>query len=224
MNQLLPDYTAARNNMVDGQIRPNKVTDPRILDAMRSLPRDRFVPVALSTVAYLDDGIPLGNGRVLMEPMVIARLVQLARGRPNERALVIAAGTGYGAALLAACGCAVTGLEEDESLMAIARPVLAELAPAVRMVSGQFSAGMPQAPAWDIIMIEGAVTEIPSALAAQLAPGGRLVTVLASGGGGRGVLAEPSGTAENPRLTMKEVFECSTPLLPSLRAAAAFVF
>ena len=224
MNQLLPDYTAARNNMVDGQIRPNKVTDPRVLDAMRSLPRERFVPPALAALAYVDEDLQLGGGRALMEPMVIARLVQLARARPGERALVIAAGTGYGTAVLAACGCAVTALEEDDALLAIARPVLASVAPAVKLVKGKFAEGLRQAAPWDIIMVEGAVTEIPPALAGQLAAGGRLVTVLSTGGGGRAVLAEPAGTPSSPRLKLREVFDCNTPMLPSLRPAAAFVF
>jgi protein-L-isoaspartate(D-aspartate) O-methyltransferase len=224
MNQLLPDYSAARNNMVDGQIRPNKVTDPRVLDAMRTLPRERFVPPALSGLAYVDEDLPLGGGRALMEPMVIARLVQLARARPGERALVIAAGTGYGAALMAACGCAVTALEEDEALISIAKPVLASVAPGVRVVRGSFDAGLSQGAPWDIIMIEGAVTSIPAALAGQLSAAGRLVTVLSTGGGGRAVLAEPAGTPDAPRLKLREVFDCNTPMLPSLRPAAAFVF
>jgi protein-L-isoaspartate(D-aspartate) O-methyltransferase len=224
MDQTLPDYAAARNNMVDGQVRPNKVTDPRVLDAMRTLPRERFVPTPLSGVAYVDEDIPLGRGRALMEPMVIARLVQLARGRPGERALVIGAGTGYGAALLAACGCAVTALEEDERLLEIARRVLPSLAPSVRIVEGALVAGLPQDAPWDVVMIEGAVEVIPPELAGQLNPAGRLVTVLATGGAGRGVLAEPIGLPDARRLKLREVFDCNTPMLPSLRAAPAFVF
>jgi protein-L-isoaspartate(D-aspartate) O-methyltransferase len=224
MDQFLPDFAAARNNMVDGQVRPNKVTDPRVLDAMRALPRERFVPPALAAMAYVDEDVPLGGGRALMEPMVIARLVQLARGRPGERALVIGAGTGYGAALMAACGCAVTALEEDVALIAIAQGVLGSVAPSVRMVEGPLAAGLKQELPWDIIMIEGAVEAIPPAFAGQLAPHGRLVTVLTTGGGGRAVLAEPSGTPEMPRLKLREVFDCNTPALPSLRSAASFVF
>ena len=224
MNQLPPDYKAARNYMVDGQVRPNKVTDPRVLDAMRSLPRERFVPPALAPLAYVDEDLALGGGRVLMEPMVIARLVQLARARPGERALVMGAGTGYGAAVLAACGCAVTALEEDEALLAIGRPVLASVAPMVKLVHGKIADGLRQPTPWDIIMIEGAVIEVPLFLAGQLAAGGRLVTVLATSGGGRAVLGEPAGTPSAPRLKLREVFDCNTPMLPSLRPAPAFVF
>ena len=237
MDHPLPDTAAARNNMVDSQVRPNKVTDPRVLDAMRRLPRERFVPPALAAVAYIDEDLPLGGGRVLMEPMVIARLVQLARGRPGEHALVIGAGTGYGAALLAACGCTVSALEEDSALIAIAMRALPELAPSVRVVEGALAAGLARQGLWDIIMIEGAVTAIPPALAALLAPGGRLVTVVATpgaigsglgtgvgGSAGRAVLAEPAGGGAAARLSLRDVFDCNTPLLPSLRPAAAFVF
>src|SRR5487761_533200 len=93
------DFADARARMVDSQVRPNKVTDPRILHAMRTLPRERFLPPALAPLAYSDDDVPLGGGRVMLAPMVIARLVQLLGLQPGERALVVAAGPGYGTAL-----------------------------------------------------------------------------------------------------------------------------
>ena len=109
-----PDvFTEARVCMVNSQIRPNKVTDSRILTAMRHIPRERFLPASLTPLAYVDEDIPLGNGRYMMEPMVLARLLQSALLQGNERVLVVAAGPGYGAAVLAACGCRVTALEED---------------------------------------------------------------------------------------------------------------
>ena len=136
-------FAEARNRMVDSQVRPNKVTDPRIIAAMRRLPRERFLPSRLASLAYADEDVPLGEGRVLIEPAVIARLVQLAAIATGERALVVAAGTGYGAALLAACGARVTALEDSASLQAIARSVLAELAPSVSLVAGPLAAGWP---------------------------------------------------------------------------------
>jgi protein-L-isoaspartate(D-aspartate) O-methyltransferase len=193
MDQSQTDFTAARNFMVDCQIRPNRVTDPRVLDAMRSLPREQFVPPAVAAMAYIDEDLPLGGGRVLMEPMVIARLLQAARIRPGDKALVVASGTGYGAAIAEACGATVTALEEDESLMAIALRVLPRHAPGVSLVDGRIATGLPAGGPWNVILIEGAVAEIPAAYAGQLAPGGRLVTVIAAPGSvsGRVVLAEP---------------------------------
>ena len=226
MQQPQTDYTAARNNMVDGQIRPNRVTDPRVLDAMRSLPREQFVPPHLASLAYVDEDLPLGGGRYLVEPLVTARLVQMARIRTGERVLVVAAGSGYGAAVAAACGGHVTALEEDEALMAIALRVLPRTAPSVRLVEGRLAAGLPSDGPWDAIIIEGAVAAVPEMYAGQVAVGGRLVTVLAPTGvaGGRAILAEPVRVGGGQRLRSREMFDCSTPLLPGLSPAPSFVF
>ena len=220
------DYAIARNNMVDSQVRPNKVTDPRVLDAMRTLPREEFVTPGRASLAYVDEDVPLGGGRVLMEPMVIARLVQLTRTRPGERALVIGAGTGYGAALLAACGATVTALEQDDALIAIGLAALSRHAPGVTLVSGPLSEGWPEGAPWDVIMIEGAVRHIPGALAKQIRQGtGRLTAVVSTDGGTcQAVLAEPVSGGGAIRLRTRAEFDCATPLLPALMPPPAFVF
>jgi protein-L-isoaspartate(D-aspartate) O-methyltransferase len=219
MNDL---FAEARNRMVDSQIRPNRVTDPRITGAMRRLPRERFLLPDLASLAYADEDVPLGNGRVLMQPMAISRLVQLAAPIRGERALVVAAGVGYGAAVLAACGLRVTALEEDPALLALARHALTEVAPDVSVVSGMLSAGWPTGAPYDVILLEGAVRTIPPALAQQLRNnGGRLVTVLCTDGRtSQAVLAEASGAG----LRAQPMFDCPSPLLPSLLPAPAFAF
>jgi len=212
-------FADARKRMVDSQLRPNKVTDPRILEAMRRIPRERFLPAALASLAYADEDVPLGGGRVLMEPMVLARLLQLAAPLAGERALVIAAACGYGAAVLAAAGARVTALEENPAL--IASVAMAAEAPSVNLVSGPLSAGWPAAGPYDLIVIEGAVPEVPAAIAKQLkSDGGRLVTVIRTGGTSQAVLAEVSTSG----LRARPAFDCSTPLLPSLCREAAFSF
>lgn len=215
-------HADARKRMVDSQIRPNKVTDPRILAAMRFLPRERFLPARLDALAYSDADVPLGNGRYLMEPMVLARLLQIAEPREGERALVVAAGTGYGAAVLSLCGPRVTAVEEDLALLALARKALGAEAPGVDLVAGKLDAGWPAGAPFDVILIEGAMREIPDAIARQLKTGGgRLVTVLTGPGRtNRAVLAEatPFGLRAQP------VFDCGTPALPSLLHAPEFVF
>ena len=218
------DFSQARDHMVDGQVRPNKVIDPRVIRAMRSLPRERFLPPHLAALAYADEDVPLPRGRALMEPMVIARLVQLARVRAGERVLVVASGAGYGAALMAACGGQVTALEDDEALLAIARAVLPGTAPSVCIQAGPPAEGLLAGAPWDVIMIEGAVRAIPAPLGAQVRPdGGRLVTVLADrAGAGHGVLAEP-GAPGGP-LRAQPMFDCATPLLPAFAARPAFQF
>src|SRR5499427_9292236 len=97
----MTDFVLARRNMVDGQLRPNRVTNAQLLAVIGDLPRERFLPAGLQSVAYADDDVPLGNGRFLMEPMVLARLLQTLQPRETDRALVVASGRGYGAALLA---------------------------------------------------------------------------------------------------------------------------
>jgi len=214
-------FAEARNRMVDSQLRPNKVSDPRIISAARELPRERFLPPHLAPLAYADEDVPLGEGRVLMEPCVIARLVQLASISAGDRALVVGAGTGFGAALLAACGARVTALEESASLQGMARAALAELAPSVSLVSGPLEAGWPPGAPYDVILIEGAVPEIPPAIGAQVRQqSGRVVTVLSGQAICQAVLAEatPAGLRAQP------MFDCATAPLPSLLPKPRFEF
>ncbi len=215
-------FADARAHMVDSQIRPNRITDPRILAAMRTLPREQFLPAAMASLACADEDLPLATGRVLMEPMVLARLLQAAAPVAGEVALVVGAGTGYGAAVLAACGVRVTALEEDPDLFARAQSTLASLAPGVTMVSGRLANGWAGGAPFDIILVEGAVHQVPPAIAKQLrAEGGRLVGVIAGGDRtNQAILAE----ATSAGLRATPIFDCATPLLPSLIPAPAFVF
>lgn len=216
------DFAEARTRMVDSQIRPNKVTDPRIIGAMRQLPRERFVPPERASLAYVDEDVPLGAGRVLIEPMVIARMLQLTAVDAGERVLVVAAGTGYGAAILASCGARVTALEDAAPLLAIARETLAEFAPSVSLVSGPLAAGWPPGAPYDVVLIEGAVQMIPPAIGEQLhRETGRLVAVsVGEDGCGQAVLAE----ATTVGLRAQPMFDCSTPLIPGLVKTPGFVF
>jgi protein-L-isoaspartate(D-aspartate) O-methyltransferase len=215
-------FADARNHMVDSQIRPNKVTDPRILSSMRRLKRERFLPPNLAPLAYSDEDVPLGGGRYLMEPMVLARLIQLAAVMAGERVLVVGAGLGYGAAVLAACGARVVALEEDPALLALARTALIEAAPGVSLEAGKLEAGWPAGAPYDVILIEGAVHTIPPAIGGQLrAEGGRLVGVICGAGRtNQAVLAEPTPAG----LRAQPVFDCATPPLPMLLPAPAFQF
>lgn len=223
MANLTAEHSAdARKRMVDSQIRPNRVNDPSLLAALRRLPREAFLPPKLAALAYADEDVPLGNGRVLMEPLVLAKLIQLAAPNAGDRALVVGAGTGYGAALLAACGARVTALEEDRTLLAIASEALMAEAPGVTLVSGPLAAGWPAGGPYDLILIEGGITAIPTAIESQLKQdGGRLVAVLTGPGRpGQAVLAEPSAG----RLRAQPMFDCAVPTLPGFRPEPAFTF
>ena len=217
----LPDFTAARDLMVDGQLRPTKVTDRRVLDAMRQLPRERFVKPAQAGLAYIDEDVAIGPGRVLLKPLVLARLIQLAAAQPGENALIVGAGSGYGAAVLAACGAQVTALEEDDGLLRLARAAQDATRYAATWVSGKLADGWAEAAPYDLIIIEGAVRAIPERLGRQLAEGGRLITIISPAGGSPyAVVAEAStrGLAALP------AFDAVAPLLPSLVPAPEFAF
>lgn len=216
------DYAAARLNMVESQIRTNKVTDARIIAAMSELPRERFVPKPLRGIAYVDEDIHIGNRRYLMEPMVLARLLQVANVGPQNIALVVGVGTGYAAAALARLAATVVGVESDAALASQASRLLAELGlDNVAIVEGRLAEGYPRQAPYDVILLDGAVEEIPSAIFDQLAEGGRLVAVVAPPGEpGKAVLAiRNSGV-----VSTRPVFDAATHLLPGFEREPGFVF
>ncbi|MBP0443987.1 protein-L-isoaspartate O-methyltransferase [Roseomonas sp. SSH11] len=175
------DYAEARRRMVDGQIRPNRVTDPRILEALRDVPRELFVPQALRVRALADEDLALGGGRVLLQPMIIARMIQLALPRPGERVLVVASGPGYGAAIMAHVGAQVVAVEDEPGLAAMGDAGIAASglpAGGLRRQHGSSAAGLPEGAPYDLIFIEGAVPAVPPALSGQLSEGGRLVAIM----------------------------------------------
>jgi protein-L-isoaspartate(D-aspartate) O-methyltransferase len=218
----MPDTAAARRNMIDSQLRTNKVTDPGVLDAMGSIPREVFVPPALAGVAYVDDDLPLGEGRYLMEPMVFARLLQHAEIRPTEVVLDIGCGTGYSSAVAAKLAATVIALESDSELARRAAQTLAQLqADNVVVVEGALHSGYARQAPYDVILIEGAVPEIPAKIAAQLAEGGRLCAVVSPPGqAGRAVLALKTGGVVSHR----DIFDAATPILPDFALEPGFRF
>jgi len=217
------DFAKARRMMVDGQLRPSRVTDPALLAACLALPREAFLPESLAARAYADEDVPLPGGRVLADPLTTARLLQLAAPRPGDRALVVGAGAGYGAALLARCGLRVIALEEDAGMIARGRAAVAGrlAAGALRFEQGPLPQGWPDAAAYDVIVIEGEVPAIPGGIADQLAEGGRLVTILGDGRrSGRAVLARRIGGM----VSTVPAHDCATAPLPAFRPAPAFQF
>lgn len=217
------DFAEARRFMVDCQLRPNRIEDPRIVSAMRDLPRERFVPPGLAARAYADADLPLPGGRAMLQPMVLAKLVQLAGLRRGERALVLAAGTGFGAALMAAIGGSVTAVESDPALLAIARAALPAAVPpgTVTLVEADPALGHAAGAPYDVIMIEGGVGAVPRGLEDQLAEGGRLVTIGLEGGPpGRALLLRRAGGA----VSATREFDAHAPRLPAFAAAPAFAF
>jgi protein-L-isoaspartate(D-aspartate) O-methyltransferase len=215
-------FEAARANMIERQLQPNKITDERVINAFATLRRELFVPEPLRAVAYSDNDLPLGNGRYLMAPMVAARLLQAAEIGRNDNALVVGAGVGYEAALIALLGRGVVALETDADLARQGRAALVEhrIATINFVEDPQSQAGRTRT-AYEVIFFAGAVAEIPSAIAAQLAEGGRLAAVVkADSGPGRAVLITRTGGI----LATRVMFDAATPLLPDFAPKPAFVF
>jgi protein-L-isoaspartate(D-aspartate) O-methyltransferase len=216
------DYAAARLAMVDSQIRPNKVTDEAVLEAFLAVPRERFVPARLSGAAYVDDDLPLGGGRYMMQPMVLARLIQLAEIGREDSVLEIGCGTGYGTALLARLARSVVAVDSEVELARQAVARLRELAiDNASVVEAPLSIGHPGRAPYRVILCEGAVQRIPDAIANQLAEGGRLVCVLRPDSGpGRAVVMTSVGGV----LSHWPAFDAAVPLLPGFEAEPSFVF
>lgn len=214
------DYAVARQHMVDSQIRTNKVTDERLIDAIRALPRERFVPERLRARSYLDDDVEIAPGRFLMEPMVTARLVQAADVKPTDMALVVGAATGYAAALLARLANTVVALESDAGLAQRAGAAYAELAiDNAAVVEGALAAGCAKHAPYDVIYLDGAVEHLPQALIDQLGEGGRMVGVLVERGVGRAMLWTKSGGSVSSRV----LFDANVAPLPGFQAPPRFV-
>ena len=215
-------YETARAHMIESQLRPNKVTDERVFGAFAQLRRELFVPEHLRGVAYIDEDLPIGPGRYLMQPMVAARLLQIAAVEPKETALVVGAGVGYEAALLSLLARSVIALEEDAELARFGRSALVEHGIATASyVEAPLTGGHRQRAPYDVILFGGAVAEIPQEINAQLGEGGRMLAILRPAGGvGRATVMLRTGGV----LAQRVIFDAATPLLPGFVPKPAFVF
>jgi protein-L-isoaspartate(D-aspartate) O-methyltransferase len=207
----MTDFAHARKIMVDNQLRTSGITDWRLLAAMGDVPREKFVPAVRQGLAYIDEALTIGTGRKLAAPAPFAKLVQLAEIEHGERVLDLGCGTGYSAAVLARLASHVVAVEADKPLAAHARAALAELGVTnVTLVDGPIaSAGKAHGP-YDVIILEGAVEQLPEGLLAQLKPEGRLVALIAPRGkvavahlfarSGKGIASSAAFDATLPRL------------------------
>lgn len=210
----MSNYADARSAMIESQLRPQGVTDRALLAAMGSVAREAFVPAAVRALAYSDRSVPLGEGRFLGAPAALGQLLTEIAPQPGERALVVGGGSGYSAAILAAMGLEVTLVESD--------PKLAELARAngIPAVEGALSAGHRKGAPYDVILVDGAVEQIPDALIAQLADAGRLGAGLVNGSVSRLVVGRKSGEA----FGLLALGDSGLPPLPGFARPPAFTF
>lgn len=217
-------YAQARNLMVDDQLRPSEITDSRILDVMRHLPRELCVRTDLRNAAYADTSLPLSQNRVLPQPLLTARLVQAAQPAAGQHVLVVGASTGYTAALFAQLGLRVTALESNPELAQIGQAFCQAEAPDVVWQSGSFAAGMADSAPYDLIYFDGCIAALPDFCDRQLAATGRIVGLLQS----ERSLPEAFSAVREPgyskpfRVTF--LFEAQAPMLPDMAVEHAFSF
>jgi len=169
-------YETERRRMVDEQIEAREIADPRVLAAMRQVPRHEFVPAAERAHAYEDRPLPIGEGQTISQPYIVALMTQLAGVGRGARVLEVGTGSGYQAAVLAACGAEVYSIEIVDALAKRAQQDLARLGiENVHVRSGDGYRGWPEAAPFDAIVVTAAAPQVPPALLSQLRTGGRLV-------------------------------------------------
>jgi protein-L-isoaspartate(D-aspartate) O-methyltransferase len=211
----------ARHNMVENQIKTNRITDPLIIDAMDDIPREAYVPEIYRGMAYIDTSISLGGGRYILEPLALARLTQAAEIMPGDIALIIGSGAGYAAALIARIADAVVAIENDKALAAQSSDILSEQGiDTVAVVSGVLAKGYPKQAPYDVILFNGAVSTVPKKILDQLADTGRLVAIVSEPMVGRGMVYTRTGGM----ISSRHMFDATAPILPGFEPKKKFVF
>jgi protein-L-isoaspartate(D-aspartate) O-methyltransferase len=224
----MSDFALARTNMVESQVRPNGVTDARILSLMARLPRENFLPAHLRAIAYMDEDIkfkPAAAGapaRYMMQPMLLARLLQLAAIEATDVVLHVGCATGYGTALLTGLGHSVLAVDEDDEMAGMAVANLAELGMSnAKVVNAPHAEGFAMAAPYDVILIEGHIPEVPQALLKQLEDNGRLVAIT-----GKSMMAKARVyTRHRDTVSARAAFDAAVPVLPGFAVKGReFVF
>jgi protein-L-isoaspartate(D-aspartate) O-methyltransferase len=215
-------YSDARNHMVDSQLRPNRIVEPRLLAAMRAVPREQFLPKALRGVAYADDDLRLPGGRHLIEPLAVARLIQVAEIAASDVVLVLGCGTGYAAAVIARLAATVIVQQPDGECAEQLEQVLdaLDIDNVVAVVGADPAAGHPSQAPYDVVLLAGSVPGVPPALLDQIDEGGRLVAVVEDGRVGKGTLF----TRLHGVIARRIVFDAQIPRMPGWVDAVEFVF
>jgi protein-L-isoaspartate(D-aspartate) O-methyltransferase len=180
----MADFAALRQTMIDTQLRTNKVTNAQVLAAMGNIPREIFVPEDRASLAYIDEDISIGKSRCMVEPMILARMIQATEVGPEDVVLDVACGAGYSAAVLGRIVRAVVAVESDTELAGAASARITKLGlDNVVVEMGPINAGWSDQAPYDVIMVNGSCGEMSDAIFSQMAEGGRLCAIMRGAGG-----------------------------------------
>ena len=215
----MTDFATRRTMMVDTQVRPSDVTKYPIIAAMLSVPREAFVPAQMREAAYAGEHVTLGGGRVVLDPRTLAKLLDALDIQGTETVLDIGCGLGYSSAIIARMAEAVVAVEEDETLATEAQRALsAQGVDNAAVNHGKLAAGAPKAGPYDVIVLQGAAEVISDSLVAQLKEGGRIGALFMEGNLG----VARVGYKIDGRITWRQVFNASAPVLPGFEMRKAF--
>lgn len=220
----LEHFLTARQSMIDSQIHPMGVVSEELLEAFMIVPRESFVPKEIQHICYCDDDIQIASGRYLMEPAVLARMIQALEPKTEHVALAIGSGVGYSAAVLSHLVSTVVALEEDKKLIDQAQARWDELSYCnIVGVTGPQNEGAPMNAPYDIIIINGAVAEIPKEIKKQLNIGGRLIAPVKPAGQSMAQVTLVERVKEN-LFSDTPLFSAGTPYLKGFKPKKEFVF
>lgn len=215
------DFAAARTAMVDCQVRPSDVTRYPIIAAMLDIAREKYVPNTATTIAYIDENIDLGAGRTMLAPRTLAKMLDAVQPDGSELVLHIGAGLGYGSALLSRLTQAVIAVEENAEFAAAAAAQLsADGEDTVIIEEGSLAAGSAVHGPYDLIFIEGAVEEIPTALTEQLSEHGKIIMLRTEGP----LCFAEIGVRGANGFSTRRLFDANAPVLPGFEAKRVFTF
>jgi protein-L-isoaspartate(D-aspartate) O-methyltransferase len=174
-------FTAARQRMIEKDLKGRDIADPQVLEIMGRIPRHLFVEKSLQRQAYADHPLPIGEGQTISQPYIVALMTQILRIKPGEKVLEVGTGSGYQAAVLAELTDQVFSIEIREKLTQTASKILKELGyNQVRLKSGDGYFGWEEFAPFDAILVTCAANHIPPSLIKQLKEGGRLILPLGS--------------------------------------------
>ncbi len=220
----MTDFSQARTNMVDGQIHTAGVVDPRILQAFETIPRELFVPEKSQSIAYTDEDIEIGQGRFLLEPITHAKMIQAVQPKKSDIVLDIGIGAGYSSAILSPMVTTIIALETNKRQIDKASRLWNKIGACnIALIEGKLENGVPDQAPYSLIVINGAVSEVPETVLNQMETNGRLITIVKKPGQpiGRATLfmKSKSGT-----ISSKPLFDAAVPFLKGFEPKPQFEF